>query len=91
MDLCSLYVMQTKLTLRIDSRLIANAKKVAEERNSSLSRLVSDFFDALAQDAPSREIANLPPTTKSLHGALEGASVGDDREDYRRFLEGKHA
>lgn len=82
--------MQAKLTLRIESELIANAKKVAEERNTSLSRMVSDFFGALTQDAPTQEIADLPPTTKSLHGVLSGAAVGDAKEEYRRFLGEKH-
>lgn len=85
-----LYVMQTKLTLRIDSELIESAKNVAKERDISLSRMVSDYFGALTQDTPSKEIVDLPPTTKSLHGILKGASVRDAKEEYQRFLEEKH-
>lgn len=83
--------MQTKLTLRMDSDLIEEAKKVADERNISLSRMVADFLHALTQRDLSTQLTDLPPKTKSLHGALRRSSTINERQDYRDFLEKKYS
>ncbi len=36
-----------KLTLRIEGDLIEKAKRVAKERDTSVSRMVAGFFDSL--------------------------------------------
>jgi len=77
---------QTKLTLRLDSRLIERAKKVARSRGKSVSRMVADYFRTL--ESADRSEADLPPLTRSLYGALEGSGVTE--EQYRRHLEEKH-
>ena len=79
--------MQTKLTLRLDDRLIRRAKAYAQRSGKSLSQLVADLFARLqapATDAPE----TLSPTVRSLAGALAGHDL--DREDYRRHLAEKH-
>ena len=83
--------MQTKLTLRMDSELIEEAKKIAEHRNVSLSRLVADFFNALSKREFSVEIGDLPPRTRSLYGALEGRALAGEKDDYLEFLEEKYS
>ncbi|MEW6674914.1 MAG: DUF6364 family protein [Nitrospirota bacterium] len=40
--------MGTKLTLRMDEKLIKNAKKAASSRNVSLSKMVSDYFKSIS-------------------------------------------
>ncbi len=78
--------MQTKLTLRLDARLILRAKRYAKRSGKSVSSVVADYFAALG--APSDDVASLPPKVQSLLGALGGASV--DEADYVRHLEVKH-
>jgi len=79
--------MQTKLTLRVDSRLINRAKTHARETGKSVSQLVADYFAIL--DTPiTSEIDNLPPITRELYGALAHAPV--DEADYRGYIEKKY-
>ena len=78
--------MRTKLTLRLEQELIERAKKIAQRRGKSISRMVADYFQTLESvETDDRELA---PLTRSLRGILREAHV--DEEDYRRHLEEKH-
>lgn len=79
--------MQTKLTLRLDDRLIKLAKRYASRKGKSVSRMVADYF-ALLESPPAGRGEELSPTVQSLRGVLRGARV--DRDDYRRYVEGKY-
>lgn len=81
-----MYVMETKLTLRLDEEVIATAKRLAKERNKSVSRMVADFITALDSPEPVKD--DLPPKTRALYGLLRGAQV--DEEDYKAYLEDKY-
>ena len=39
--------METKLTLRLEDKLIRKAKKLAKDRGKSVSRMVADYIVAL--------------------------------------------
>jgi hypothetical protein len=84
--------MNTKLTLRLDSNAIAEAKAHAAEQGRSVSSLVEDYFFALAQLRKARTekppAEQTPPLTASLWGVLGGAGI--DEEDYRQHLEERH-
>jgi len=77
--------MNTKLTLRLDDKLIASAKRHSAESGKSVSRLVSDFFALI--DAQDRDVA-ITPRVRSLRGVLAGSGL--DESDYRRHLEEKY-
>ena len=79
--------MDTKLTLRLDDRLIETAKKEAHQRGTSLSQMVTDYFRAINSRGKSRK--ELPPVTASLVGSLKGRKL--DRGQYRRHLEEKYS
>ena len=82
--------MQTKLTLRLEQRLIRRAKAYARRTGKSVSELVADFFgrlEAPAEEAPPRVTAQ-SPAVQSLVGALAGTRV--DASDYRAHLAEKH-
>jgi hypothetical protein len=79
--------MDTKLTLRLEERLIRRAKRHAQRRRKSVSQLVAGYFDALGDMRVPRDVS-LPPLTRELLGALRGANV--DERDYRGYLEEKH-
>jgi len=76
--------MNTKLTLRLDERLISRAKHHSRRSGKSVSQLVADYFAIMEGDAliPDTE---LTPRVRSMIGSLRGASVTED--DYRRHLE----
>ncbi|MEX0893047.1 MAG: DUF6364 family protein, partial [Gemmatimonadota bacterium] len=78
---------------RMEKSLIKRAKTFARSRGKSVSRLVADYFALLDEPADSEAAATarpdmLPPITKSLRGALQGASL--DEQDYRDHLLRKH-
>ncbi len=83
--------MQTKLTLRMDSKLVQSAKRYAKHRGKSLSQMTAEFYRVLSvlesEDEP-KPMVDLPPTTRFLKGLLKEADVTID--DYRRYLEEKY-
>jgi hypothetical protein len=78
--------MNTKLTLRLDDRLIHRAKHAAEKRGKSVSQMVADYFDSL--DGKAQTTSDYPPITSMLLGSLRGKSVS--KEDYQRHLRDKY-
>ncbi len=78
--------MESKLTLRIDEKLIERAKAHARRSGKSVSRLVSDYLEALLQPKQS-EPRQPTPIVKSLRGVLAGSGL--DEGDFRRHLEEK--
>lgn len=81
--------MQTKLTLRLDDRLIRRAKSYAKQQGKSLSVVVADMFRLLAATEAPTEDLPLTPRVAALQGALaHGRRIKE--EDYRRYLEKKH-
>lgn len=79
-----------RLTLRMEGDLIEKAKRVAKERDTSVSRMVAGFFEGLESGRSGRR--GCGPVTNRLRGSLkpkEGVPSSDE-EDYRRHLEEKH-
>ena len=74
-----------KLTLSVDESVIERARRYSERHQTSISRLVSTFLEALAKEEPD---SNLSPTVRRLAGILPADVSGDE---YRRYLEEKHA
>jgi len=92
--------MNTKLTLRLDERLIARAKDYAAVHGSSVSQMVANYFAALTQKADANAKATKPdnaagdvgPVTRRLTGILK-AQPGQPQvnvDDYRAYLERKY-
>lgn len=78
---------QTKLTLRLEDKVIEPAKRHAEKRGKTVSQMVSVYISLLDREGDVQEDA-LPPITRSLSGVLEGTET--KREDYYLYLEEKH-
>lgn len=78
--------MKKKLTLRMDQDAIERAKAYAEERGTSVSKLVEQFFEALVPKTGADEV-EISPFVASFRGVASGEA---DEEDYRRHLEEKH-
>jgi hypothetical protein len=77
--------MNTKLTLRLDDRLISSAKRRSSESGRSISQLVADFFTLIEIEAGEVEVT---PRVRSLRGVLAGSGV--EESDYKRHLEEKY-
>lgn len=75
-----------KLTLSVDEHVVASAKRYAEARGTSVSRLVQTMLEmvsAAPTDTPGR--CGAPPVLARLRGSLGRGSV----TEYRRHLERK--
>lgn len=72
-----LILMQTKLTLRLDDRLIRKAKRYSARNGKSISRLVADYFDLLESgDGP--PVEPLSDRVRSLVGVLAAADTSKE-------------
>ena len=84
--LAIVYVMNTKLTLRIDDVLVHQAKVQAAQRGKSVSQMFSEFVQSLGA---SRRAPSLPPITGSLLGIMKSHPMTED--DYKQHLQEKHS
>ena len=96
--------MNTKLTLRMDENLIAQAKAYAAQEGRSLSDLVGTYFARISESKISIQPSTRSyPLTDALRGIAEPASLprrssfygvlkdsGLDESDYRSYLVKKH-
>ncbi len=72
-----------KLTLSVDSAVVARAKRYAKACGVSVSQLVEAYLGSLSGPAP---LSQPPPVLQSVRGILKNA----DRNDYSRYLAEKH-
>lgn len=81
--------MATKLTLRLDDKLIKQAKERARSKGVSLSRIVEDYFRSLAL----RKEKEIPesPVLSEISGVLS-TRMGTRklRVEYRKHLQEKY-
>ena len=76
-----------KLTLRLDKKLIRSAKRIAQERRVSLSRMVSDYFKSLSAQQKKELIES--PVLSEIAGIL--TSKADSKKllkNYKKHIEG---
>ncbi len=55
--------MDTKLTLKLNSEIISEAKSYAKEHNSSVSKLVEKFLKPKLSDSCSKNVGAVSQTT----------------------------
>ncbi len=76
--------MNTKLTLRMDDLLVAEAKTHAARRGKSVSQMFGEFVVSLGAG---KRGDDLPPVTASLLGVMKGHRVSE--ADYKKHLREK--
>ena len=70
----------SKLTLSVDGRVVARAKRYAKQRGASISEMVEAYLAAVA--GPPSQVTRDAPILRSLRGSLKKADV----ESYKRRL-----
>jgi len=73
-----------KLTLSVDARVVARAKRYARSQGTSVSALVEKMLDLAA--TPSTRGDSTPAVLARLRGSLKRGAV----RDYHRYLEQKY-
>lgn len=79
--------METKLTLKLEQKVVQKAKGLAKARKTSLSKLVEDYLQQITNDQEENDIA---PITKSLSGVINLDSSTDNKSSYTDFLINKY-
>lgn len=81
--------MITKLTLRLDNALIRQAKKTAQSKGVSLSRMVEDYFRSLT--IQEKQGIKASPILSEISGILsDETGTKKPKEEYRKRLEEKY-
>lgn len=76
--------MDTKLTLKLNSEVIQEAKEYAKESNTSLSKLIENYLSALvSKKATPRKVH---PIVESLTGVITLDDKEDIRKSYTKYL-----
>ena len=78
--------MDAKLTLKLDKEIIERAKKYAQAKNTSLSKLIENILSKVTDKTSFQE--ETTPLVEDLSGILSLDS--DHKEDYREYLEEKY-
>ena len=76
--------MDTRLNLKLDRDIIEQAKRYAQKENTSLSKMVENYFRSLV-DNEKRARVEYSPLVKELSGiiSLEGdVNIRDEYTDY---------
>jgi len=79
--------MNQKLTLKLSAGAIAKGKQFAQRNNTSLSKMVQDYFLLLDEGY---DVTSMVPISKKL-STLVGIGAGTfSTDDYRAHLERKY-
>jgi hypothetical protein len=79
--------METKLTLKLDKAIINSAKKYAQHKNKSLSKLVETYFKNLVSELEHGNV-KYSPLVEELSGVISEKDL--TALDYVEYLEGKY-
>ena len=79
--------MKTKLTLKLDSSIMENAKIYARSKNVSLSQLIATYLSLLTHPKVDGEVT---PLVKSLSGVIKLPRQYDFKAEYKKHLEDKY-
>ncbi|RXG32428.1 DUF6364 family protein [Leeuwenhoekiella marinoflava] len=81
--------MDTKLTLKLNQRIIEKAKEYASNKNMSLSRIVEAYLQSLTTENDSSEF-EISPFVKSIATGTEIPADLDYKNEYADYLMKKY-
>ncbi|MDP4007764.1 MAG: DUF6364 family protein [Candidatus Peregrinibacteria bacterium] len=82
--------MNSKLTLKLDTHTIESAKTYAAKKGESLSKLVENYFKALAGHEPTDSSMELTPIVKSISGIIKVEDYEMAKDSYADYLLNKY-
>jgi hypothetical protein len=80
--------METKLTLRLKKKVIDQAKKYANDHETSLSKLIENYLSAITNETKTDE--TISPLVKSLTGVIHLSATEDLKEKYHKHINEKY-
>lgn len=82
--------MDSKLTLKLNSQTIENAKKYAAEHKRSLSRIIEAYLKTLTSETEESDEIEISPFIKSLKTGVQVPADLNYKSDYLNHLNKKH-
>lgn len=79
--------MSAKITLYSEPHLIDKVKRYAKKHNTSVSKMVTSFFETVVDKENHKKPIDAEKTSK-LYGILKDTKF--DKEDYSEYLEKKY-
>jgi hypothetical protein len=80
--------METKLTLRLDKKVIVRAKSYAQNHKISLSKMVESYLDSMTSKK-TMDI-EITPLVESLSGVVKLPKDFDYKKEYTDYLSEKY-
>jgi hypothetical protein len=83
-----LFVMDTKLTLKLDKKVVEGAKEYATAHNKSLSRMIESYLKSLlkAEDNSHNQVLEITPFVKNLKSGVKIPNDFDEKKGYGDYL-----
>ena len=81
--------MDTKLTIKLDNDVITRAKRYAQYRKTSLSRLIESYLDSITKNES--DDIEITPLVKSLSGVIKLEVDHDYKKDRTDYLKKKYS
>lgn len=82
--------MDTKLTIKLDKDVISRAKRYAQKRKTSLSKMIESYLDSVTKPEPDDDI-EITPLVKSLSGVISLPEDYDYKKDRTEYLIRKYS
>jgi hypothetical protein len=82
--------METKLTLRLNDKVIERAKIYARSHKISLSKMIESYLDTITKQKEDTEKIPITPLVESLSGVIDLPPDYDYKNEYRNYLEEKY-
>lgn len=80
--------METKLTLRLKKKVIDQAKKYANDHDTSLSKLIENYLEAVTSTSGIED--HISPLVKSLSGVIQLPDNSGHKEKYHKHISEKY-
>lgn len=81
--------MKTKLTLRLNDKVIKRAKIYARSHKVSLSQIVESYLDSITKQ-DDEKAASITPLVESLIGVIKVPDDFDYKKEYRDYIAEKY-
>jgi hypothetical protein len=82
--------MDNKLTLKLNTQVIKQAKIYARKKNTSLSRLIEAYLQFLTSGSSSADSNEITPLVKSLSGVINSSKAVENKNAYKKYLSKKY-
>ncbi len=81
--------METKLTLKLNKKVIDKAKEYARNHNVRLSEMVESYLDKITKQKDESK-SSITPLVESLSGVIHLSADFDFKKEYRNYQSKKY-